>query len=449
MKKIGHLALISINLLSILSGTVFANSAIKPYVTTGFTVTKDYTLAPLLAVSQTNGKTWSYPTLMTPFDLDNVNCSRYFCVMDGFLNYKAALGISIDQGKSWAYMKPLMQSDIVHSQNISCDEQACYIVGYRDLNQGLPVIATSTTGLSWKYQTLTLPNISEPPYFSQVDHIACTNKSCVITGDSSSIPFVGVSQDHGASWTFPPLDALSKTRGNHFSSVHCQGDICAISGSHDNRKTPFLLISHDAGQSWHVGKVPPLPDLGPDVDDVSIRKINCSDSWCTAVGIFYTASQYYSPYPAVIISKDKGETWSYPSALFSLVPKEVSETLFNDVSCHDDVCMAVGGFVPKSDTCVTIPLVVSSTDKGETWTYQPIRPSNISSNILKNCDNNGLYNISCDENGCIAAGSHQSVPLLAVTHDKGKTWFYPFDKNVLPSHFSHGGFRSGTSHHTF
>lgn len=446
MKTIERFTLIILGVFSVLGNLAFASSSIKPYVATGFTVTKDYKTGPLIAVSQTNGNTWSYPSLAIPMRLDSANCNQTFCVINGFSSIKPALSVSIDQGKSWSFVEPLMRDDgLMLSQNVSCDSRACYIVGYRD-ERYLPVIAASETGLSWEYRQV--PN----NYYAKADHISCTDKSCVITGKYSlvpllSFPFVGVSKDHGKSWKFPPLGEISAP-GNSFSSVHCHGDLCAISGAYaGNEKTPLVLISHDAGQSWHLGKVPALPDLKQKVNGITIDTIKCSESWCTAVGNFYNEKHFDSLYPAVIVSKDKGETWSYPTSLFSLVPKEVGKTLLLDLSCHDDVCMAVGGFVPK-DACVTIPLVVASTDKGETWMYQPINPSNASLSSLKSCDLNGLYNVSCDENSCITAGMHQDAPLLAVTQDKGKTWFYPFDKKALPSHFSHGGFQHGTNQYS-
>lgn len=95
----------------------------------------------------------------------------------------------------------------------------------------------------------------------------------------------------------------------------------------------------------------------------------------------------------------------------------------------------------------SIPLVASSLDGGKTWIY----PNSISANLPSNTANGRLFATSCKRADCIAEGRYETknpgktqYPLIATSHDAGQTWTYPSTvTSNLPSDYHENGIFTG------
>lgn len=435
---------------------------------------------PLIAASQNGASGWTYvvnrttPTLpanylavrKTPFN--SSSCAGMYCIAagaygDSSVNYPF-IASSSDYGSTWSYPSLTLPPSYVDGDgfnNSSCSSSACIAVGaYTNGSVNYPLGFTSSDhGATWTYTIFNTPS-SLPSDYSDNGFLAgasCTGTVCVAAGRYSTVstgyPMALSSSNGGQSWTVtlssgtPALPGDYSDRGT-FLNVSCNGSNCVAAGYYNSTTATFPLAatSTNSGQSWTYTLTSSAPTLPSDYDQSSqstkgFSSVSCSTTSCVAVGSYSSTDTFN--YPLAATSLDGGLTWSY--TLDSSTPNTSTGDLtneFNSVSCSGNTCVAVG----ESGDSPTYPLIATSNNGGQTWTYTVL---NNSSALPSDFSDRGfLYNVSCQGTTCIASGRYNQPlkPLLLSSTDSGVTWVSSIDSQTptVPTGFTGGLLISGS-----
>ena len=465
---------------------------------------------PLLVKSNDNGDTWSYPTQIFTDLKNSIDpnfssgilsgasctasqdkniciapgqwCSGYFCE-----NALPLIAVGSHNTETWAYPKSVFQNlkTIIDPSFTSgyLRAGACFGSGanavciasgtYFADSDFFPLVALSSNGgKNWTYPTSIFKDLTTAiaPIFSKgyLSTASCTKSTChsvciaagnfLTTGDASQRPLLAVSTDKGNTWSYPAAIFTNlattvdpKFQNGFFISSSCTGEgnqaVCIAAGSYSNDKAtmPLLAQSNDGGQTWSY-PVDILNDLANKIGHGFIGGLfnaaSCSGSGkkaiCIASGSYFRKSGAGTPFLA--ISRDGGDTWSYPDFIYTKLKTVVDPNFaggnFDGASCTGSgkktICMAAGGYCNKTNEC--FPLLVLSTNGGKTWSYPPSIYSNLTSVIAPNYKLGFLGDVSCsgieNYNFCTASGQYsnnqsETFPLLAFSTDSGNTWSYP------------------------
>lgn len=382
-----------------------------------FDNTPDGTLRPLLAMTQDNGASWTYPssitqpTLTPAFSrgglLSSVFCSGTFCVAAG----------KYGDGASPSIQHPLLA-------------------------------ITHDNGSSWKFPaSITQPTLNPAFAFGELDSVSCSGLTCVTVGQfqdklTARYPLLFLSQDGGSSWSspasiaHPSVNPIYRRNGILFS-VSCSGTVCIAGGNYEGiiggifASPPLLALSQNGGTSWTFPLATSQPDVTPAYNDLGTYKsVSCNGNTCIAGGQYYDG---FIVHPMIAVSQDKGSSWSFPASITqpALTPAYGEAGDFNSVSCSTTTCIAGGNYLADpNDPTSKRPLLALSQDKGITWTF----PSEFTSPVLTPAYNSfgTILGVNCNGNICLAVGSYFNAlpenslhPLLAVSQDKGSTWTFP------------------------
>jgi len=400
---------------------------------------------PLVAVGTQNATLWKYPAsiyenLQTRIDSNltggylgagacfgtgnNGVCiatGTYFSDPDLFY---PLLALSSDGGKTWSYPSSIFK-------NLTTSVDPDFVKG--------TLVSASCTKSTCKSVCISAGNF-------------CTTSICNL-----QIPLVALSTDKGKTWSYPSsifnnLKSIDPTfESGTFVSSSCTGEgeqaICVAAGNYSNGPTilPLLALTRDGGNTWTY---PPsiLEDLATKIGHGFrgglFTGVSCSGSGkkavCTAAGAYFRTSGANIPFLA--ISRDGGETWSYPDFIYTklktLVDSDFVGGVFDGTSCigtgKDAICTAAGNYCDKNQICY--PLLALSTNGGKTWSYPPSVYKNLPLILGPGFTRGFFNNVSCsgiaNHNFCSAAGQFLNVngeafPLAAISTDSGNTWSYP------------------------
>lgn len=197
---------------------------------------------------------------------------------------------------------------------------------------------------------------------------------------------------------------------------------CAYVGNYqdrNNKKKPLLLSTH----TTFVNFIRPVSTLPTYLDQGSLNTVKCNTSpeICIAVGqgILKTNNQLV---PFLVTRNSKN--WSASESIITNLPKQAESAELTDGSCDNNGCVAVGSYKIGE---YALPLIAVSNDLGKIWTY----PLDVIEKMPhKNANNIKIKKVACTKNSCIAAGVYEGaenkhLPFVAVSRDKGQTWFYP------------------------
>jgi len=411
---------------------------------------------PLMATSNTQGESWSFPKIPLPDVYKDrffkVACNAEHCIAVGEKYLDFFFSTTLNQGKSWisdSFEKNATVADV------QCNSRMCLVVGQSNL---LPfLIIDNNKGSAWTHPKDIIEKI--PPNKAVIFNSAsCAEEFCgvaggYITAENRTKPLIAVSSNQETTWSYPDINPPEHSGYSigQLQTIHCKDETCIASGQYHlasqhiqgkPNALPLIAISVTKGNTWTFPNIPNTPfpldhELRP---EYYLRKVNCEGSFCLAVG---TYSGIWTP-PLLMISHDKGNSWSYPEEIIKKAPTDLRMEGFHDFSCQENFCMVVGwGEVAPFPITPgqKKPLIAITRDKGTTWSY-------VTLNLPKNA--NGIFEkISCKGDTCVI-GARESylkengkeIPLLAVSHDRGLTWTYPLDMNpsVLPIDFSKGEF---------
>jgi len=425
------------NLSNTKNGQVTSNAiAAGSYVTTT-SITR-----PLLTYTHDGGATWFYPASIfsaLPTDVASLAsftgaiCSKLNCLASGFyqrllptnstpVSYPI-LGVSNDAAITWIYPTTIVSS--VPS----------------DFGSG------SFTGSPW-----------------------CSDDNCVVAGNYLNMavtplqkPLLATSHDAGSTWNYPstiisnlPADFLDQ---GFFNGVTCEAINCYAVGQYQSSTSdffPLLSQSSDAGMTWTYATTI-RSNLPANFSKAGIFKsVSCNTAGCVAVGEYATSLPGTPHYPLIAVSSN-GISWNYPATVLTNLPSDfLSAPAVNAVSCNADNCTAVGQYTSNKAGNLSFPLLLTTHDGGNTWSY----PLTIVKNLPPDFKSVGSFNGAiCNRNICIAVGSYQSkvfnnqlMPLLANSLDGGKTWSYPpsviANLSTLPNSILNGTFNSASCNRT-
>ncbi len=299
------------------------------------------------------------------------------------------------------------------------------------------------------------------------EKIHCGANTCLASGiyDPNysyflNIPMMARSTDGGQTWDYVmernknlPADFNYDLLGGSFASIGSTADMLIAVGSYTSNsgdQKPLLSYSTDEGLSWNYSTQLPDDSTGRN----QFRGVSCQDNTCIVVGT-YGANN--NDYPMILtISEDN---WQYTLDSQQLPDDFHSTALFEDISCAQNVCVAVGQYYTENSLK---PLLVVSHDNGATWDYQQIAQINalekvsctsthcvttgfdekgkgylatgtinnneITWEIINSDDTytHQLRSVSCSSEICIAGGEnytlHEASPILLISTDQGKTW---------------------------
>ena len=266
----------------------------------------------------------------------------------------------------------------------------------------------------------------------------------------NAFPLIAFSADGGNTWSYPveksgslPLDYSTYGAGNGsalFNTTTCSGVVCLAGGNYiDTSSTgyPLVALSQNGGATWSfpIEKSNALPadynDFGI-VNGVSCNGVQ-STALCTAVGGYQNPGSV--SLPLLAHSTNGGSSWSYTTVS---PPTFASGTLLG-TTCNSSgstgMCLASGYY---SNGAVTYPLIALTNTGGTSWSY----PLNSTSLLPNGFTNNGLLSeVICNGGVCLAIGSYNSgatiYPIIALSANGGNAWTYPIDKAaVLPTSYA-------------
>lgn len=250
---------------------------------------------PWIAVSQNAGSSWTYPadvyTTSLPASFSHgrfysASCTSSFCIatgrFDDFSTDLPLLAVSHNSGLTWNYPPEIystaLPADFVEGtfKDASCSGNHCIAVGHFD--------------------------------------------------DSfDTRPWLAVTQDNAFSWSYPAAiysTALPTPFGSgHFNGGSCSGNLCIAAGAYEETGNnlgppiPLIALSQDGGATWSYPAAVRDPALLPNPFIAGeFFSASCNANLCIAAGVFDNGS---IDLPLLIISKDSGATWSYPQEIYS------------------------------------------------------------------------------------------------------------------------------------
>ena len=409
---------------------------------------------PLVAVNLKMGwtaieKISGMPASLKPLFALTAHCSGNHCIIGGggvFDNTIPYLAVSQDEGNTWFYPTIIGFSTAAFNTEIKstyCIGAQCMAVGsyheYKTCNIPL-FLSSQDSGLSWKSVAVNkLPRIKldcvEPKF------ISCGNGFCVVAGNyvrdfgTYAMLSLFLSFDEGKSWKYIDSKEIANLpsgfKNSDLVAGNCVGNACTLMGSYNKHndythRYPLILTSKDAGRSWTFVE---NPKNLPENIDVRYTYIDCSEERCVATGVStdHNISQSF-----IVFSTDR-LTWQKVD-LNNILNYEVSE--FSALKCTENTCI-VATSSRKPD--LTEFFFLTSDDRGVTWQ----RVENVNGIPNQNAKNLGMiYNIQCENKTCFAAGyyleNYQAIPLLLSSNDAGQSW--QFVPNLNMPKFKEGVF---------
>lgn len=457
-------------------------------ISAGSYLTNQGSTRPLLAISHDGGEGWSYPASVfsaLPINtglialFTSASCSRLNCLASGRfdrllpgkdLSFPLLMS-SQNGGDTWSLPSTILSAlpkDFKQGRFTTqplCSGQNCLVAGfYLATNLKLPLLANSSdAGSTWTYPESIIVNLPTdflgPAFFKGVTARAA---DCFAVGQYQNkshkmIPLFSASHDGCKSWTYPKVPGLPGDFSEGIlNSVVChQMRGCIAVGTYTSTKPGnprFPLVAISTNRTSWIYIPTPNVHLPNDFATLnSLNSINCGDSFenCIAVGQ-YTSNQTGSPtFPFLLFSTDR-TPWLVPQTIITNLPSNYKNNgVFNEVDCIRHFCIAVGKYKNNDCNSKSLPLLATSFDFGETWTYPPSITANLPNHTIKGI----LFSVSCNVNDCVARGqstrvntlaSKTSFPLIATSHDAGVTWAYPASViDNLPNDYADLGIFTG------
>lgn len=330
----------------------------------------------------------------------------------------------------------------------------------------VPFLAT-TNGISNTWQLIDVTRINGVPTFygqgNTLANASCSGSNCITGGsfndqNGNRLPLLLLSQDRSRTWSntnttnivgMPSIGAF-----NTINDVSCAGSLCVAGGTYQDQEQtgtfPLLLFSATQGRTWRfidtttIGDAPPFATLGN-----NIFGSTCFSGTCIAVGTFGTgisdggtARSDISADPLLLVGN--ATNWKFiDTTELAGVPDFGFKNALQSVSCNSNVCVAVGYYADDDDIS-SFPLILTSSDKGNNWSYiDPASVSNLPAGVF--IGTNSLADVSCSESVCIATGSYsvpntgKTLPLLLASYNNGKSWTF-IDTATIPSTPAYGAF---------
>lgn len=183
--------------------------------------------------------------------------------------------------------------------------------------------------------------------------------------------------------------------------------------------SPLAYTSTDGGKNWILSSTV-IDPIGS--TQGSLNGVACTGAKCTTVGYTFTPSFVF--FPLSYTSQDTGKTWVESAEVILPQPyPNFDSALFNQVSCYNTTCTAVGNIYLSPFTSPAEPISYTSTNQGENWTLSNQIPAPTPAKAQRD-----LWGVSCSSNLCAAVGQNNDlfstagIPLGYYSTNSGKTW---------------------------
>lgn len=237
-------------------------------------------------------------------------------------------------------------------------------------------------------------------------------------------PLILRSSDQGASWSaisdiiYNPSNAKDEV----IASSYCTESTCIASGYYRNHGQdstyPMLLVSKNKGKSWsYVKYEKPVEYL----EDAKLHTTHCFGKHCIAAGKVGLHANDYHHMPLIMFSNDNGQLWSKADIAEINLFDDRGE--INSAFCTTATkCIASGSFSSKNIKKNLMMLI--SNDSGNHWQFNH-NISNLPSSMMES----EINEVHCKDNACIAVGSYKNkdystLPLLLKSRDAGDSWTF-------------------------
>lgn len=334
--------------------------------------------------------------------------------------------LSKNNGKDWKFVNILNLPDNIKGNlySLSCTDNLCIAVGNYQLREAANptikplIISSKDNGETWSFGQNIINPSEHPEYYQYTElySVNCSDKTCIAGGNNAmtNIPFLLVSHDQGKNWSI--VTDIKNAKQHNFitvTNIKCVKKFCIASGNTYN--SIALLTSQNNGDSWEY--VNDIANAPTDMSFPQIKSISCHSLSCVLVGYYQSIS--FKPF--IITSNDLGKSWSYNSNIINLPSNDRSN--LNSVWCNDMTCLAVGSYAIRSMISPAekdYPLMLLSMDAGTSWSFVKLLD-------LPKYKQMWLSTVLCNDNDCIAYGvyddvNNQILPLILSSHDKGLTW---------------------------
>ncbi|MBI2784788.1 MAG: exo-alpha-sialidase [Legionella longbeachae] len=239
---------------------------------------------------------------------------------------------------------------------------------------------------------------------------------------SISSPFILTNKNNN--WVMQNLSLVDK-RLKHANvyALNCFDKTCMASLTPYEDFTlgfPLFLISHDEGATWTTHSY--LNGLPDQMEGGRAEKIYCDESYCFAAGSY---QHFATTVPLLLLSHDKGQSWSFvPNIPLPVsMPKRATGS-FNLLTCNQKACV-LGGAYRINQKQMNL-MMFSSQDEGQTWQY-----SNVV-NVPKHMEDIRLKSLICHHQSCLVVGTYHHWDenqqklryhiLLLKSEDGGLSW---------------------------
>ncbi|MFJ1268660.1 sialidase family protein [Legionella lytica] len=299
---------------------------------------------------------------------------------------------------------------------------------------GALIVYSSIAGTTWAYPLASLASFPPNTYLYGA---SCVGSFCVVGGESSA-PFLATSSTSGQSWTAVNFSALpvDYSSSGYFNAVACADSFCIAGGGYStgSMNVPFIGTSTGLSASWSSTYT--SAQMPSDLNFGYFNNVSCGNTACIAVGIYSFAS---ANYPLIVTGTNKGTQWANSLPGNSSLPADfLTLNNFNGAAASGSHFVASGSYLPTSGDIK--PLVMSSSNNGATWgaslsSISPTPPAGFLSGQI-----NG---VSCSGSVCVAVGTFTSsaaYPLAATSSNAGQTWSYTITAATpqLPADFFPG-----------
>lgn len=424
---------------------------------------------PLLLTSTDNGQSWTQtshianlPSNMIDGYIADIHCAQKICIAGGEYtlnvgNEKHHVNIdyyllltSTDAGHSWKFV-PGIDAHANRYENeitkITCSNNTCVAAGvtYSDTDKTFEFFISQDSGLSWtpskKFSSIPDHRVT----FHKINDVDCNNDVCIAVGQSSdrkekkrAVPLLLTSCDAGKTWTLKSNQFISglEKKDDIFINQVRAADIfgnpnIAIGHYYANPNTSifdvtsdsFILISNDNGGTWKtINKIVNLPACNV----YDITKASCNANACIAIGNY---KYDYTPMPLVLLSQDKGVTWT------SIKTTDAPNGDLKNSYCDANKCIIAGLYNPDPQSSKTLPVILVSDAKGESWKSIRQIDQLPSHNIFENTSS-----ITCTNHHCVIGGYYFKEsdknqfrhPFFLNSQDDGNTWTYVSNTVDIP-----------------
>lgn len=250
--------------------------------------------------------------------------------------------------------------------------------------------------------------------FSEISCTGSIHPTCILRGTyvyhGQERQILLSSENKGQTW-----EELNDSISAKILNFHCSGDspdVTCTTATNGLTYDPVFYLSTDAGKTWQYRYI-----QNPSEYLIDIHDMNCNENHI-CIGNGYKTIDQVERLPLLALSADRGENWSIPT-----IDNPPKQGEFTGASCTADNinCVTIGRNLTE-DYPNWSPIIAVSNDSGITWKMKEIKSQALLKGVLSKISCTG----SGDKTVCVAVGytwlDGKVAPLIVASTDRGNTW---------------------------